>query len=38
MSLLYPEPGHIEDSLKRIRVLFDGKYIVDSREAKLVSA
>jgi uncharacterized protein (DUF427 family) len=29
--------AHIEDSPKRIRVLFGGQFIVDTQKAKLVS-
>lgn len=29
-------PPHIESSVKRVRVLFGGKYVVDTRHAKLV--
>jgi len=35
MSALFPLP-HVEDSLKRVRVLFAGEYLVDTTNSKLV--
>ncbi|KAF7374768.1 hypothetical protein MSAN_00362300 [Mycena sanguinolenta] len=34
--MVFPAPTHVEDSPKRIRVLFGGEFIVDTRKAKLV--
>ncbi|KAA1467611.1 DUF427-domain-containing protein [Dentipellis sp. KUC8613] len=36
MPVPFPPAGHVEDSPKRIRVFFKGKYIVDTKKAKLV--
>ncbi|KAH9960884.1 hypothetical protein BC827DRAFT_1342580 [Russula dissimulans] len=35
MSRPFPRPGYIEDAPSRVRVLFNGQYIVDTRKAKL---
>lgn len=32
----FAEPPHVEASLRRVRVLFAGKYIVDTQKAQLV--
>ncbi|KAJ6513088.1 DUF427-domain-containing protein [Mycena sanguinolenta] len=34
--MVFPAPAHVEDSPKRIRVLFGGEFVVDTRKAKLV--
>ncbi|KAI0043809.1 DUF427-domain-containing protein [Auriscalpium vulgare] len=36
MSVPFPSAGYTEDTIKRIRVLFGGEYIVDTRNSKLV--
>ncbi|KAH9994784.1 DUF427-domain-containing protein [Russula vinacea] len=36
MSIPFPHAGYFEDAQRRVRVLFGGQYIVDTRKAKLV--
>lgn len=36
MTVPFPPAGHVEDSQKRVRVLFNKHFIVDSKKAKLV--
>jgi len=36
MPLPFPHTGYVEDAQRRVRVLFGGQYVVDTRKAKLV--
>jgi len=36
MSVPFPHTGYVEDTQRRVRVLFSGQYIVDTRKSKLV--
>ena len=36
MPIPFPHHGYLEDAQRRVRVLFGGHFVVDTRKAKLV--